>query len=498
MIRTLFTIVPLLFYAFTQVMAQHTFDVKFNGFNEDLGDLTGLYRYTKEKVLVYGNTNDLEATFMAIDNNGAFVKNCKLGFKQGWTAITWYNEEDNLLYAFMDESLGKKPGFPWHLVVLDTNLNVKSDTRLDSTIMDISPNLSLLVDPTYIRLKDTSFILMVRYFEYTGAQNGKGESRAYHILKNGHISKVHKFDSYNTFDEPLYQKNNGNIVWRFSSNDVSYYYDSFYESDTSFKINRELLKFGLPFFYTNNSYCRNFIPTKDNGFALLGADDTLYTSVELIKYDSNYTKQWTTIVPGYDIETLQLIENLNGGYFVITQSVTDTSKSWLYSCLQDLAVSKVSAEGKYQFTAYYGSGTCVQVVKNAIQDSDGGIMITGRYNSLNALICNNICSTPRFEWLFKIDTLGGGARLLTSVMEQSDELNETILYPNPTSDILYVNTEFSSIDIFNSNGESAYQYSATELRGSTSIDISHLFSGIYFCRITRKDGTIVKPFIVQH
>lgn len=479
-------------------MAQHTFDVKFNGFNEDLGDLTGLYRYTKEKVLVYGNTNDLEATFMAIGNNGAFVKNCKLGFKAGWTAITWYNEEDNLLYAFMDESLDKKPGFPWHLVVLDTNLNVKSDTRLDSTIMDISPNLSLLVNPTYIRLKDSSFILMVRYFEYTGGQNGKRENRAYHILKNGHISKVHKFDSYNTFDEPLYQKNNGNIVWRFSSKDtVHAFYDSYHETDTNFKIIRKLPKIGIPFFLTNNNYKRNFIGTKDNGFALLGSEDTLYTSAELIKYDSNYTRQWTAIVPGYEIERLQLIENKTGGYFVISQAIVDSTKPWLYSCLLDIAVTKVDSEGKNIYTAYYGSGTCVQVPNSAIQDNDGGIVISGRYNTLSVLFCNNSCDTPKRDWLFKIDTVGGGARLLTSVLAQSENFKGTILYPNPTSDILYVNTEFSEIDIFNSNGESVYQYSTTELRGSTTIDISVLSTGLYFCRIVYKNGTIVKPFIVQ-
>ncbi len=503
MIRTLFTIVPLLFYAFTQVMAQHTFDVKFNdAVNNYPGGFTGLYRYTKEKTLVCGSNgiNGSRNTYFAVfDNEGTFINTKTLPFRRGWVQVKWYNKEDKLIYILMDESIGKYLGFPWHLITMDTNLNVINDKRLDSTVMGLSANMSKVIAPQYIRLSDSTLLLTSGYTEYTEQQNALYQRMAYIIDNKGRVISTYKFQSYSRNDEPLYRKSNGEIFWRYSFKDPLNIDKIGYRlSNTNFEFIDKKDSISLPDFYSNNDYARNFTPTGDGGFALLRMVYEKPETAELIKYDSQYTKQWSVLIPSHSDEKHQLIENKNGGFFVITQTITDTTISLGFQeCLQDIAVSKISAEGKLQFTAYYGSGTCIQVVYNAIKDNDGGIVISGRYNASKFTTCNNTCSTPEYEWLLKIDTLGGGARLLTSVMEQSDELNETILYPNPTSDILYVNTEFSSIDIFNSNAENVYS-SNMQLSNSKSIDISNLGSGLYFCRIAYKNGTIVKPFIVQH
>lgn len=69
------------------------------------------------------------------------------------------------------------------------------------------------------------------------------------------------------------------------------------------------------------------------------------------------------------------------------------------------------------------------------------------------------------------------------------------IYPNPVSNILYLETEQnnSNLEVFDINGKILYEGSST----NNSIDVSKFDSGIYFLRLKDNTQTSVKSFIKQ-
>lgn len=74
---------------------------------------------------------------------------------------------------------------------------------------------------------------------------------------------------------------------------------------------------------------------------------------------------------------------------------------------------------------------------------------------------------------------------------ESDELNLSI-YPNPTNDILYIesNNTFEKIELIDVLGKTILSFSSSE-----TIDISDVPNGMYTLRMTSGEGTITKPII---
>lgn len=73
-----------------------------------------------------------------------------------------------------------------------------------------------------------------------------------------------------------------------------------------------------------------------------------------------------------------------------------------------------------------------------------------------------------------------------------------IIYPNPSSGIFNIEiNNISKIEIINIAGKTAFVYDNTNKSKKTSIDLSHLSSGVYFANISTKNNIITKKIILQ-
>ena len=74
-------------------------------------------------------------------------------------------------------------------------------------------------------------------------------------------------------------------------------------------------------------------------------------------------------------------------------------------------------------------------------------------------------------------------------------LSEFKIYPNPTSEKLFISSEnnhIQSISIFSVSGKKVKEITASPI---SSIDVSNLSKGIYFIKIFSSEGNVVKKFM---
>lgn len=504
--RSYIALLLVLCFGFAPVAAQHTFDVKYPIYSSTSASYSGLLRITPTKILANGNNNSTKPVLITFDNDGMITRQLTLSFNIHSSPIYWFIPDSNMIFMLIAEYLREKPGYPWHLIRLDTNLNLKSDTRLDSTITGIGSEYNNVDIPSGIILKDSTLIISVGYLVGYGGANSKYQRVAYRFSQDGKVISTYKFERYNNYDEPLYQRSNGEIVWNYT------YYDSLKQShsglktsDTTLTFNPEPLLLNAPWFYLDSYDRKSFTPTSDGGFALLNLQGEwpVITTTKLLKFDSNFHKQWETTLPGIDARALHLIESKNGGFYIITQSITDTTLKYEFpaSCFLDIALSRVDASGRHIFTAYYGSGYCIQQPMAVLQDDDGGVIISGIYNRTYAGFCETTCNERDSTWIFKVDTLGRPARTITGVTEGRGMLSMR-LYPNPASGELIIESGqigfYNSVEIVNIDGKIVHSLIFTDIINlSVNIDISSLSTGTYFCRLRSQTGSITRPFIVQ-
>ncbi|NEN23256.1 T9SS type A sorting domain-containing protein [Cryomorpha ignava] len=102
------------------------------------------------------------------------------------------------------------------------------------------------------------------------------------------------------------------------------------------------------------------------------------------------------------------------------------------------------------------------------------------------------------------DLIGGTAWISVDAMEfgepllvKENELNSFKIYPNPTSDVLNLQTEASveSVDIFNITGEKIRSLNAPEIE--KPIDVSALSKGVYLIRFNTATSSFVKRMVIE-
>ena len=90
----------------------------------------------------------------------------------------------------------------------------------------------------------------------------------------------------------------------------------------------------------------------------------------------------------------------------------------------------------------------------------------------------------RFFRKYKLNTL-------TSINESNLHANQIQIYPNPSSEYIYIDTDLEITTILTDlNGKTCIEPSS-----SHQFDISHLANGFYFAHIKTKDGIVVKKII---
>lgn len=502
-----FIIVVFLFLPYT-LICQDTFDVKrINTVGDYLVPYGGLMRLTPTKLLCYSQNENRHYTMLTLNNKGHIVAKATIPLIVGGEPLYWYNKQGHIIYVLFPEER-KKAGFPWHRLTLDTNMNVLSSVRLDSTIMGVPSNFYNISRANYLALKDSTYLISVTYMTRHASETFISRRAFYRFSNNGTLltKKIFGDNDKNswTVEELLYQKKDGTILWQFSSNNAqSEYYYGFRITDANF--NTILDSFNIekvsPYIDYYSPDRKSFISTKDGGFAyLLNGSNGL----EVLKFDSTYQHSWSCFLFGKKFmgnHYRQLSEHRNGSFFVTDEIYTDTNSSIFQDCYTDIALAKISSSGQHIFTAHYGSGECSHVPFAVMIDSDDGIIISGIYNGLNSLTCNNTCPTPQQDWLFKVDTLGQPYQRTITSVPLDNYSSDFRVYPTPTQD--YINIEMKtsynieSIDIINGQGKYLRTLQPQNTIAQTaSVDISDLPSGSYYCKINYNKTYTILPFLI--
>ncbi|MBO4530494.1 MAG: T9SS type A sorting domain-containing protein [Paludibacteraceae bacterium] len=96
------------------------------------------------------------------------------------------------------------------------------------------------------------------------------------------------------------------------------------------------------------------------------------------------------------------------------------------------------------------------------------------------------------DFTYAIDQIRMGDNLVTGIDEAPAEIAaKVVISPNPTSDILTVNTEANKMEVYGLNGVLAIEAAGNQ------INVSSLAKGIYVVRIYTNDGFITKTFIKE-
>ena len=84
----------------------------------------------------------------------------------------------------------------------------------------------------------------------------------------------------------------------------------------------------------------------------------------------------------------------------------------------------------------------------------------------------------------------------TTAIDETEGSNETILYPNPTSGIVYLESDgLQEVSVFNLMGQEMMHQSVID--GQATIDMTSLPEGTYFLKLTGTRNEIKKVVKIQ-
>jgi hypothetical protein len=490
-----------------------TYDVKYTATtSEDPTGYGGLLQISPTRIIALTGALNGNGFMVTLNSEGMVDNKWKIPFIPGSSAFYYYDLQSNTLVLVMSEMPTRAYNKEQlRLVLLDSNLTVKSNVILDSAITGLPTQF----DHTRfygIKIHDSTIVCLS-----VSPSLLKGSKQiALHLSKDGQIiSRKFITDStqYIMYD-PLCQISDGRILFGRSINNSKTKSNTYsvVAGDTSLSFTvRPLI---------DSLFLDKITPTRDGGVILAYyykylADLKIDVAV-VEKYDKNFQKQWSTYVPGYNgNQFLYLIESRSGGYYIATSTIDTIAtynhpeyKRFYYSCFQDMVLSRIDTSGRVLFSAYYGTELCNEQTFDMIEDyTDGGIILCGDYSSpAGSLGCDptlSFCTNTFTGWIFKVDTLGQPAKR-TTVTELEKEIvsnNGIKLFPNPSSGILTIEFQqsdsFTTIEILDVNSRILQNTRLENAITRTTIDISSLASGNYFCRLKSRLSSVTRPFIIQ-
>lgn len=493
-----------------------TFDIKRTPSGEEPGGYGGFQQISSTRILVMAGNYNEKPFLLALNRDGTVAYQWRTPFLVDRSSMfySFDSQSNTVVYLCSEYLLGTVPTpIRLRLVLLDSNLTMKSNIALDSTELGTQTRLDYTTKFQGITLLDSSILLMsYNYYSNTKPQ----EQIILRISREGRIIKrasiIDTSNSILNIHYPLFQMPSGELVF------MSIKYDAKTKkvahnvsaSDTNFQFKKQPVVDSL-----YDGLQTSFICTKDGGIALAYYYG-IYTAV-IIKYDKNFKKQWATTVPGNgDHQTLSLIESKNGGYYIATTAI-DTMPIHNYpqfketypGCFEDIVLTNIDTSGRVLFSANYGTELCEEDFQDMMEDcTDGGIIICGSYNLPTPLGgCDEVSfacgNNPFTQWLFKVDTLGQPAKriTITGVEKETASISEVLLFPNPTSGKLTVEFGrtgyFTSIEIIDKIGRIFKSIIVENNTNRINIDISSLASGNYYCRLKSHSHFIIRPFIIQ-
>jgi hypothetical protein len=251
-------------------------------------------------------------------------------------------------------------------------------------------------------------------------------------------------------------------------------------------------------------FLTNFILTDDGGYMAIGQsnsdasgdkteDSQGFQDYWVLKLDSTGNIIWQNTIGGASGDIpLTVLETSDGGYFISGSSLSNISGDKTDNTFEDSQsfwILKLNSVGIIEWQNDI-DGSLGERLPKAIQNNDGSFMICGQSSSN---ISGDKTENSRGEadfWIIKhAATLG----------LEENPFNTTItLYPNPTKNILQLNTQDKTIDqvnIYTMTGSKVLQLDVDTI--SPSIDVSSLALGVYYAQLYSGKNMALKKFVKE-
>lgn len=236
-----------------------------------------------------------------------------------------------------------------------------------------------------------------------------------------------------------------------------------------------------------------------NGVSSYGGVDIFIT-----KYNFSGANQWAQKAGSSYDDHAKAIAADNSGSLYITGGYNDTARfggnTITSSGGVDIYIAKYDASsGTCQWATSCG-GTPVNSWDTDFGygigvDAASNIYVSGSFRNTASFGIDTLTSYGITDiFLSKLESLP------TKINETTDVDHRLKLFPNPTSGVLYINSDehfISEINILNIIGQTIYSKNAKD--GSIkTVDLSGFEKGVYFCKMISKDNiTITEKIIIQ-
>ncbi len=154
-------------------------------------------------------------------------------------------------------------------------------------------------------------------------------------------------------------------------------------------------------------------------------------------------------------------------------------------------VTKLSLEGDSiwhrKFLPLNETNRSTAEINHIVKSSDGHYILCGSAGNKNS----SQDSIFFLTWMLKIDEEGHLVLSDTTNAVTQHLENKISIYPNPTSDMLYIEHDDIydiSYEMFNLKGQKVFEARSTESNTTYMMDLGHLTRGLYYLHIVRSDG----------
>ncbi len=204
--------------------------------------------------------------------------------------------------------------------------------------------------------------------------------------------------------------------------------------------------------------------TIDKGYIISGKND--YRAAWIVKVDSAGIAQWEYNIENRVVSDVDIIQTLDSAY--ILSSTDNSSQIWALH---------IDADGKFLWEDSF-SGTCTSI--RIVQLADSDFVVMGE----------KMLAGPNWQfYMLRFNT----KTIPTSISSPSNSAMLGLVYPNPTTDILYVSA--GEIGIYDLKGKKVYSCSAKKNTGS--INVSDFPAGVYVVKLRTDDGGNFETKIVK-
>jgi hypothetical protein len=250
-------------------------------------------------------------------------------------------------------------------------------------------------------------------------------------------------------------------------------------------------------------------PTKDGGYILGGSSSSSASGDKshgkkgskdfwVVKTDSTGNKQWDNTIGGNSYSYLySLQQTTDGGYILGGSSGGDAvhDKTEPGRGLSDFWIVKIAANGKVQWDKTIGGSD--QDILYTIKETKRNKYVAGGY-SISVISGDKTVDTKGYADYWSIDLIyrkpspssASGYNIAQSVKPGT----EIAIYPNPVSDILFVQTPVKErLTLTDAFGNTIISKTIT---GKGEFDISDLSEGVYYLKSNIIN--LAKKIIVIH